>query len=143
MEQTDKTRSALFAAVVTTVVVLALSLLVGGLPTWLWAVILILADGMAVLIARGVVDRREQALLRKIMEQQRGQIEETVVDPEPDEPTHVQYPISAIPSPAPNSTTACCSRPPSAGARSARPPGPRTPARSTWRSAGSSPGPVS
>ncbi|MFD1048851.1 hypothetical protein ACFQ1S_26605, partial [Kibdelosporangium lantanae] len=90
MEQTDKTRSALFAAVVTTVVVLALSLLVGGLPTWLWAVILILADGMAVLIARGVVDRREQALLRKIMEQQRGQIEETVVDPEPDEPTHVQ-----------------------------------------------------
>jgi hypothetical protein len=100
MEQTDKTRSALFAAVVTTVVVLAASVLVGGPPPWVWAVILIVADTIAVMVARSVVDRREQALLRRIMEQQRGQIEETVVEPEPDEPTHVQYPISAIPLPS-------------------------------------------
>jgi hypothetical protein len=99
MQQTDRTRSALFAAVVTTVVVLALSLVVSG-PTWMWAVILLAADGLAVLISRGVVDRREQAQLRRVMELQRAQIEETVVEPDVDEPTHVQYPISAVPVPS-------------------------------------------
>jgi hypothetical protein len=100
MEQTDKTRSAVFAAVVTTVVVLALSLVLTG-PVWLWAAIMIVADGLAVLAGRHLVHRREQAQLREIMEQQRAQIEEPpAVPPDPEPPAHVQYPVSAIPLPS-------------------------------------------
>jgi hypothetical protein len=100
MEQTDRTRSAVFAAVVTTIVVLALSLLVTG-PVWMWAAIMIVGDGLAVLLGRHLVYRREQAKLRQIMEQQRTQIEEAAAEqPEPEPPAHVQYPVSAIPLPS-------------------------------------------
>lgn len=102
MQQTDKSRAALLAAVVTTVVVLAVSLVVHG-PVWMWAAILVAGDLIAALTAQHVVHRREQAELRRAMEQQRAQIEQQKAAAEPAEqeaPAHVQYPISAIPLPS-------------------------------------------
>jgi hypothetical protein len=99
MEQTDKTRSAVLAAVVTTVVVLALSLLVSG-PVWVWAAVMLGADGLAVLVALQLVYRREQARLREVMERQRAEAEQPALEAADPEPTHVQYPLSAIPLPS-------------------------------------------
>ncbi|MEV4320072.1 hypothetical protein [Actinocrispum sp. NPDC049592] len=99
MGQTDKTRAALLAAVVVTIVVLALSLVVHG-PVWMWAAVMIAGDAIAALIAVNIVHRREQAELRAIVEQQkRAQIEEAEAQP-PEPPAHVQYPLSAIPLPS-------------------------------------------
>jgi hypothetical protein len=101
MQQTDKTRSAVLAAVVTTIIVLALSLLLTG-PVWLWAAIMIVANAVAVLLSMQILHRREQAELRALMKQQaeakRPEAEEKA-EPE-QQPTHVQYPVSAIPLPS-------------------------------------------
>ncbi|MFC0110289.1 hypothetical protein [Kibdelosporangium aridum] len=105
MGHSNKTRLALLAAVLTTIVVLALSLLLPG-PIGLWAAILIGANGIAVLVARHIVHRREQAELRKAMEEQRTAktvepvAEQPIATSEPEQPTHVQYPVSAVPLPS-------------------------------------------
>ncbi|TCO44234.1 hypothetical protein [Actinocrispum wychmicini] len=100
MEQTDKSRAALLAAVVTIVVVLAVSLVVHG-PVWMWAAVVVVGAGGAALAAQHVVHRREQAELRRVMERQQAQIEQKAAEPEETEPpAHVQYPLSAIPLPS-------------------------------------------
>ncbi|CAM3295267.1 hypothetical protein KIPE111705_00320 [Kibdelosporangium persicum] len=109
MGHSDKTRFALLSAVLTTIVVLALSLVFPG-PVWLWAAIFVSANGIAVLVARRVVHRREQAELRKAMEEQRAARDaaEAVAEhqgqsgapAEPEQPAHVQYPVSAVPLPS-------------------------------------------
>jgi hypothetical protein len=99
MEQTDRTRSAVFAAVVTTIVVLVLSLVLSG-PVWLWAAIMIVANAVAVLASVQVLHRREQAQLRALMEQQRAQPQQEQESAEPQQPTHVQYPVSVVPLPS-------------------------------------------
>jgi hypothetical protein len=98
MQRTDRTRSAIFAAVVTTIVVLTLSLLVSG-PVWMWAAVMIGANGAAVLISLQVVYRREQARLRAQLDKQRAVAEEPAHQQpaEPEPPAHVQYPVSAVP----------------------------------------------
>lgn len=103
----DKTRLALLSAVLTTIVVLALSLLVTA-PIGVWAAILIGANGIAVLVSRHVMHSREQAQLRKAMEEQRAAAApepasaESASDgtAEPEPPAHVQYPVSAVPLPS-------------------------------------------
>ncbi|MET0133402.1 MAG: hypothetical protein ABW215_07385 [Kibdelosporangium sp.] len=100
MEQTDKTRSAILAAVLTTVVVLALSLLVSGPPVWVWAAIMVTANAVAVLGARQVVHRREQTELREQLQQKHAEAPSDDSVAEPQEPAHVQYPVSVVPLPS-------------------------------------------
>lgn len=101
----DKTRLAVLAAVLTTVAVLALSLVVAA-PVWVWAAVMVGANGIAVLVALQVMHKREQTRLRKVLEEQRvakASAAETPADqagPEPEAPTHVQYPVSAVPLPS-------------------------------------------
>jgi hypothetical protein len=100
MEQTDKTRSAILAAVVTTIVVLALSVLLSGPPVWVWAAIMVTANAVAVLAARQIVHRREQARLRAQMAQKQTPAPDEPQPPEPEAPTHVRYPVSVVPLPS-------------------------------------------
>jgi hypothetical protein len=103
----DRTRLALSAGVLTTIAVLASSLLFTA-PIWLWVAIMVGADGIAVLVAIRVADGREQAQLRKVIEEQRAKQTDPADDPaaqnqegrQPKAPEHVQYPISAIPLPS-------------------------------------------
>ncbi|MCE7003578.1 hypothetical protein LWC34_12170 [Kibdelosporangium philippinense] len=105
MGHSNKTRLALLAAVLTTIVVLASSLLLPG-PLGMWAAILVGANGIAVLLARHLVHRWEQAELRKAMEEQRQAkmpepvAEQPTASSEPEQATHVQYPVSAVPLPS-------------------------------------------
>jgi hypothetical protein len=100
MGHSDRTRLALLAGVLTTVVVLTLSVLVTG-PIWLWVAIFVGANGIAVLASVQVVHRREQAELRRQMHAKPAETaqppEETAV---PEAPAHVQYPVSAVPLPS-------------------------------------------
>ncbi|ALG09082.1 hypothetical protein [Kibdelosporangium phytohabitans] len=108
----DKTRLAVLSAVLTTVAVLALSLLLTA-PVWVWAAVMVVANALAVLISIQVMHRREQAELRKVLDEQRT-AKAAAADPaapgatgeqpaqahEPEPPTHVQYPVSAVPLPS-------------------------------------------
>ncbi|MET0235107.1 MAG: hypothetical protein ABW224_10750 [Kibdelosporangium sp.] len=97
MGQSDRTRLALLAGVLTTIVVLTVSVLVTG-PIWLWVAIMIGANGIAVLISQRIVHRREQAVLREAMTEQHVQPTEPARPPaEPEQPSYVQYPVSAVP----------------------------------------------
>nr|WP_052478466.1 hypothetical protein [Kibdelosporangium sp. MJ126-NF4]CEL18294.1 hypothetical protein [Kibdelosporangium sp. MJ126-NF4]CTQ97779.1 hypothetical protein [Kibdelosporangium sp. MJ126-NF4] len=106
MGHSNKTRLAVLSAVLTTVAVLALSLLVTA-PLSLWVGVMVVANAIAILVSIQVVHRREQAELRKVMEEQRAArtadepaAEQPVPSSEPETPTHVQYPVSAVPLPS-------------------------------------------
>ncbi|ONI91368.1 hypothetical protein ALI144C_01420 [Actinosynnema sp. ALI-1.44] len=109
----DKTRLAVFTAVLTTLAVLALSLLLTA-PVWVWAAVMVGGNGIAVLLSIQFVHRREQAELRKVLAEQRaakagadqpgpdqaGADQAASPSSEPEAPTHVQYPVSAVPLPS-------------------------------------------
>jgi hypothetical protein len=99
MGHSDRTRLALFAGVLTTIVVLTLSVLVTG-PIWLWVAIMVGANGIAVLVSVQVVHRREQAELRRQMRAKPEEKAAAEQPAEPEAPAHVQYPVSAVPLPS-------------------------------------------
>lgn len=106
MGHSDRTRLVLSAGVLTTIVVLASSLLLPG-PIWLWVAIMIGTNGIAVLVSIQVAHRREQTQLRKVMEEQRTPKSDPAAGADgpreherPTHPEHVQYPVSAIPLPS-------------------------------------------